>query len=92
MQKIILFVAALFLFCQSSVALSEQSKASGEASNAVDQTLPTLLVTDAPKVEKEPIRIQSVFGTSNLKEFTLPFEDNYPTATKFNCNCWIISK
>jgi len=79
MQKTILFVAALFLFCQSSVALSEQTKASGEASNAVDQTLPTLLVTDAPKVEKEPIRIQSVFGTSNLKEFTLPFEDNYPT-------------
>lgn len=72
MQKIVLFVVVFFLAFQSCIATS------GITSNDIDSNLPTLLMTDAPKIEKEPVRIQSVFGTSNLKEFSLPFEDGYP--------------
>ena len=79
MQKIILFIIVFFLSLQSSIAISEQSNTPSTINNESNQNLPTLLIANAPKVEKEPVRIQSVFGTSNLKVFSLPFEDNYPT-------------
>ena len=78
MQKIILFIIVFFLSLQSSIAISEQSNTPSTINNESNQNLPTLLIANAPKVEKEPVRIQSVFGTSNLKVFSLPFEDNYP--------------
>lgn len=78
MQKTVLFVVVFLLTFQSSIATSEQSNPSGTTSNDMNQNVPTLLITDAPQVEKEPVRIQSVFGTSNLKVFALPFEDGYP--------------
>jgi glucose/arabinose dehydrogenase len=78
MQKIFLCVVMFFLYFQSCIAISEQSKPYDTTSNNVNQNFPKLLDANAPKIEKEPVRIQSIFGTSNLKEFSLPFEDNYP--------------
>lgn len=79
MQTIILFIVAFSLAFLSCNATSEEFKLADNSSSVVDQNLPTLLDANAPKIEQEPVRIQSVFGTSNLNVFPLPFEDNYPT-------------
>lgn len=78
MQKFVLFAVVFFLTFQSRIATSEQSSLSNLASNDTNQNVPTLLMADTPKIETEPVRIQSVFGTSNLKAHSLPFEDGYP--------------
>lgn len=68
-----------YLAFHSCLALSDQSKKTEAPATEANQNLPTLLLANPPKVEKEPLRIQSVFGTLNLKEYPLPFEDSYPT-------------
>jgi aldose sugar dehydrogenase len=74
MQKIVLFILVFIFTLQSRIATSDQSSPADTSS----QNTPTLLMTNMPAVEKEPVRIQSVFGTSNLRVLTLPFEDHYP--------------
>lgn len=79
MQKIVLTLLALFFAFQSMTVASAPTGPSDSASSNTGQNTPSILMTNPPKVDKEPARIQSVFGTSNLKVFKLPFEDNYPT-------------
>ena len=59
----------------------------GAAFAASEETTPRLLLSGSQAVvaendgkkEPEPPRISSVFGTQTLKEYKLPFEDQYPS-------------
>lgn len=68
-----------YLAFHSCLALSDQANNSDGLDTGAVQNIPRLLTTKPLEVSKDPLRIQSVFGTLNLKEYLLPFEDNYPT-------------
>lgn len=76
--KNLTYIAFCSLCLFVSAASSEQINTPNTIKD-IPANAPTLLMTNPPKVEAEPIRIQSVFGTLNLKEYALPFEDTYPT-------------
>lgn len=83
MRKISLSLILSFIVFYCCMAFADQAnnaeKNNNPDKNNNDQGVPRLLISNAPVVEKEPVRIQSVFGNLLLKEHTLPFEDQYPT-------------
>jgi len=80
-------IAPFIRFVFSSVLFCLGYLSADMAIAASDDVTPKLLLSGSQaaeaekeaKKEPEPPRISSVFGTQTLKEFKLPFEDQYPS-------------
>ncbi|HYD33871.1 MAG TPA: PQQ-dependent sugar dehydrogenase [Methylophilaceae bacterium] len=77
------FKTLLALVCsfwlQAAAEMQETEQAPVKDPAELPPFTPSLLVPGVPSTTEEPIKIASVFGTQNLKVYTLPFEDKYPT-------------
>jgi hypothetical protein len=81
----ILIVGMLMLLSLSTYAAED----SGSVPSKASSPYPAVLDASANgNVDTEPIKISSVYGTQTLKEYKLPFEDNYPSGSfeKLNKN------